>query len=1138
MNITRLAIDRPIFILMLVLASIILGGLSYSGMRKELNPDVNFGVVTINTNYTGAGPEEVNTLVSRKIEEAVSGVNGLRVVTSTSVEGRSTVIVQLNLDVDADVALNDIRSKVDSVLGQLPREVDKPQITKVDTSAAPVLYMGFAADKIDKEALRDLIDDKLKDRFAQVPGVSQIDVQGGDVREIQVQLKPEKLLAYKLGILDIQQAVSNATQNTPSGHVVSPSQDRNVRVLGEFKTVDELRNMVLSVKDPGDQRAKATSVRLSDIADVKDTVQERTTYSRINGQDAIVVAVSKSKDGNTIDVVEGARQVEKKLQDDYKNIGLHIRETQEQAKEVKQSLDDLNFTIVFGIFLVCLIVYIFLHDIRSTLIVATAIPTCLFLTLISLKLAGFTINNLSMLAMSLSIGVLVDDAIVVLENIFRHLQAGESPREAALNGRAEIGLAALAITLADVVVFLPIGFLSGVLGQFFKPLALGYVFAVVSSLFVSFTLTPMLAAYWYRQNEDVEKPKGWFSRGFDAWFASLERGYGRALEWSLNHRWFVFILGNVVLFAVFNFIGGSYAPSVMAAITGTFGLIRFAVIVGILAVVGTLVVKRKFQPQLVLFALLFSLILPAASVIGFEVRQWKKEDVFKFQFFPKSDTGRLVANIELPAGSSLARTQKVAEYVESVVAANPDVRTYLSNLGLQGVGQFNAGNRGPNYGQVVMTLYDKRSAMDTLQFWKKSTEHLRTKTDDEVLSNLQVAVGKVPGAIINVSPSDNFGSGAAIQLSFKCDNRELLQDTVFKIASRLKAGTVPGLVNVDVSTKGGKPEVQTIPDRVRMADRDVSVNDLSTAMRVMFQGDDTVKFRVQGKEYVIRTMLDLADRDKADVLDRTPVVFRQGNPIYVSSVADVKDAVAVNKIERRDREEEIRISADLLTGYAAGTAQDQINKLLQSEHLLPSSVSYAQLGQADSQNREGPQILVAIMIGFMLVYMLLASLYDNLLYPFIIQIAQPQAFVGALLGLIITNKPLNLIGIIGLIVLIGLVGKSAILLVDYTNTLRGKGRNRHDALVEAGPVRLRPILMTSCALVLGLLPVAMALGRGSEFRETIGITTIGGMILSTALTLFVIPCSYTIFDDVSLAMGRGTRRIAAGLRRLRGESES
>jgi HAE1 family hydrophobic/amphiphilic exporter-1 len=670
----------------------------------------------------------------------------------------------------------------------------------------------------------------------------------------------------------------------------------------------------------------------------------------------------------------------------------------------------------------------------------------------------------------------------------------------------------------------------------------------------------MLAAYWYRRNENVEGAKGWFSRGFDRMFARLERGYGRALEWSLLNRWFVFILGNVILFAVFNFIGGSFSPSLGKAIEGSLGLFRMAIIIGVVAmavrlivvtrlfglipefgVAGKPVVKKEpvkaFKPQYILYGALFGLLFPVASGIGYSVRQWKKEDVFKFQFFPKSDTGRLAANIELPAGSSLARTQQVVEYVEGVVSKDPDIRTYLSNIGTQGVGTFVAGNSGPNYAQVVLTLHEKKAFLDSLQFWKKPSGYLRSKSDDQVLGELQRAIGKVPGAIVNVSPSDNFGAGAAIQLSFKCDNREVLHDTVNKIAARLRAGAVPGLVNIDLSSKGGKPEVQAIPDRVRLADKDVSVNDLSTAMRIMFQGDDTVKYRVQGREYTIRTMLNLKDRDRADVLDRVPVTFKQGNPIFVTSIATVKNAVAVDKIERRDREEEVRISADLLTGFAAGTAQTQINGLLKDEHLLPETVSYKPLGQADSQAREGPQILVAIFIGLMLVYMLLASLYDNLLYPLIIQIAQPQAFVGALLALIITNKPLNLIGIIGLIVLIGLVGKSAILLVDYTNTLRGRGRNRHDALVEAGPIRLRPILMTSSALVLGLLPVAAAIGRGSEFRETIGITTIGGMILSTVLTLFVIPCSYTIFDDMSIGLGRGMRFVGRIMRKVRGIPE-
>ncbi|HLK17240.1 MAG TPA: efflux RND transporter permease subunit, partial [Fimbriimonadaceae bacterium] len=948
----------------------------------------------------------------------------------------------------------------------------------------------------------------------------------GDVREIQVQVDKDKLLAYGIGITDVQKAVSNATLNVPSGHVVSGDRDYDVRVLGEFTTVDQIKNMIFTVNDPHNPMAKPASVRLSDVATITDTVQERTQYGRINGRDSIVVVLQKARDGNAVDVVAGARSVIAQLTKQYQAEGLTIITTVDQSTQITDSLNDLNFTLSFGVFLVCLIIYMFLHNLRGTLIVALAIPTCICITLIAIRVAGFTINNLTMLAMSLAVAVLVDDAIVVIENIYRHLQLGEAPRDAALNGRMEIGVAALAITMADVVVFLPIGFTGGIVGVFLKPLALGYVFAVLASLAVSFTLTPMLASRWYRKGESMEHATGWFASRFDRAFGAFERGYSRSLEWALNHRWFIFVLGNVILLSVFFFIFGSFMPSAKIAGAAMVPMIVRSAIVGAIAMVCNIVFFRRFKPKLILYGALFGLFFPVAAMAGAAYHAWKQEAVFKFAFFPNSDSGNLTVSLELPPGSNLAATERAVEFVESKIKDYEYVKYYTASVGAQGVGLFSAGSQGSNYAAVNITLQDKLSMADRLMFWKQHDPHLRTKGDSIIKGEITKLIGRYPGARILVSAPSGFGGGAAIQLSFRSDNRELMAATAKKVADALASGVIPGVVNPDLSSKPGKPEVQAIPDRARLADEGISVNDLASSMRTLYQGDDTVKYRVNGREYVLRTMLSLKDRNNPDVVNQLPIAFRQGNPVFVPQVAKLQTGQALDKIQRRDREEEIIVSADLLNDtYSNGTVQAQINTWLTNNHMVPEGVAYKPLGQADSQSREMGGIILAPILGLLFVYMLLASLYDNLLYPFIIQLAQPQAMVGALLALIITNVQLDIVGFIGLIVLIGVVGKNAILLVDYTNTLRGRGRNRHDALVEAGPTRLRPIMMTSSALVLGMLPVALSLGRGSEFRQSIGIIVIGGVILSTMLTLLVIPASYTIFDDFSLLIGRGMRRV-------------
>jgi HAE1 family hydrophobic/amphiphilic exporter-1 len=1136
-----MALQRPIFILMLMLSAFLIGGMSYVSMRKELNPEVNFGVVSVITPYPGAGPDDINELISRKVEEAVAGVNGVRDITSTSQEGLSVVTVQLELGVDADTAMNDVRSKVDGIVNNLPKDALKPQVSKFDNSAQPVLTLAFSSKKLSSSDLRDLIDQNIRDKFAQITGVAGANVQGGDVREIQVQVKKDKLLAYGLGIMDIQRAVAAGSVNAPSGRIVAGPQEYTVRVKNDYQTPEQVREMVISVTDPNSFGGRPRSVRLSDVADVVDTVQERTTYSRLNGDDTVSLAITKSRDGNAVEIQQASLAILEQIQKQYANQQLEVVKTFDQADQITHSLDDVRFAIFFGVFLVAAIVYIFLHNLRGTIIVAIAIPTSIFASFIVMRLFGFTINNMSMLALSLAIGVLVDDAIVVLENIFRHLRMGEDPREAALNGRNEIGLAAIAITMADVVVFLPIAFMGGIVGQFFKPLALGFVFATLFSLFVSFTVTPLLASRWYKAGEDMEHPRGRFAIGFERRFSRIEASYRRALEWSLNHRWFVFILGNVLLLAVFSFIGGSFVapkPPIGAtgpeanpalyglpgALKGGMPLLMMALMVGGLVTIINLIRLRRFSLKYVMAAFLFGLFFPMFSVVGYTYAQWKKESVFKFQFLPDSDGGQVQATIELPPGASLAETERVVERVEKVFRKDPDVKYILSSVGVQGFGGFGGSASGSNYAQVSATLYDKGALLDRMP-WKKHTERLRYDRDDKsVAADLTYAVGKVPGAVVKISAGGGFGFGAPVQLSFTSDDRAALVATVQKVRDGLAAGKIPGVINPDITSKPGKPELRVIPDRRALADQGIDAATAGLAIRTAYQGDDTTKMRVNAREYVVRVMLNPEDRNDVNVLNSVPVRFSQGNPIYLSEVSRTDTAPGIDKITRRSRAEEIQVTADILPGYAQGTVDSAIKNWLKTEKLVPANVQFRPLGQADAQGREGVYMITALFLGLILVYMLLASLYNNLLYPFIIQLAQPQAMVGALLALMLTDKAFNLVGFIGIVTLVGLVGKNAILLVDYTNTLRERGKDRHDAIVEAGPTRLRPIIMTTLALILGMLPVALAIGRGSEFLETIGITIIGGISLSTILTLFVIPASYTIFDDLSNWLTRRRRR--------------
>lgn len=1103
---------------MLMLGALLIGYISYGSMRKELNPDVNFGSISVVTNYPGAGPEEINNLISRKIESSVSGVNGIREITSTSREGVSVVSIAFELETNMDTALSDVRSKVDSVGNALPKDALKPTVSKNDFTSQPVLYLSIASKTLNSRDLRDLIDKQLIDKFGQIQGVSTADVIGGDQREIQVQIKKDKLLAYGLGINDVVRAISLAAGNIPAGKIVTGTQEYSVRVLGDFTDPQQVKDLVFTVTDPhggGNGPASTKTVHLSDIATIQDAVEERTQYSRLNGHDNITIAISKTKDGNAVDITNAADKVCADIQKQYKDEGITFIKTLESAKQITESLDDLRFALIFGVFLVALIVFVFLHNFRGMLIVTLAIPTCIFASFVAMKLFGFTINSMSMLSLSLAIGVLVDDAIVVIENIYRHLRMGEDPRDAAINGRSEIGLAAIAITLADVVVFLPIAFMGGIVGQFFKPLALGFVMATLFSLFVSFTLTPMLASRWYRKGEDLEHPTGAFARWFENMFGRIENGYRGGLEWALNHRWFVFLMGNSILFAVFMFIGGSFAKTPSAAMMTGVGLTQAAIFIGVIVFVVNLF-RRKASVKMILSGVLFGLIFPIASFGGYLYAQWKQDAVFKFSFLPATDQGTLGINIQLPPGANLSETQTVVGRIEQIVMSDPEAKYVTSQVGSQSGGFGGGGATGSNYAQITVTLYDKRALLDKL---RHSSERLRDVSTTLVSARLLQQIGRIPGASVLVDSGQGGGFGSPIQLGLGSNDHSLLVATAKKIKDGLASGAVKGVINPDVSAKEGKPELQLIPDRERMADYNVTLADLGASLRTLYSGNNDAKLRIHGDEYDIRVMLDLKDRNNPNIVNQLPVVFKSGNPITVADLTQAQIRPAVDKIDRRNRLEEVRVTADILPGNSPGTVQASVEQWVKDNQMIPEGVSLRPLGQADAQARESGYMIGALGLGFLLVYMLLASLYDNLLYPLIIQLAQPMAFTGALLALVLTDKQFDLVGFIGIVCLVGLVGKNAILLVDYANTLRHRGRTRHDALVEAGPTRLRPILMTTLALILGMLPIALAIGRGSEFRQTIGIIIIGGISLSTLLTLFVIPCSYTIFDDISLAIG-------------------
>lgn len=1122
MNLTLAAIRRPVWVVMLMLAALILGWMGCKKMPVEENPEVTFPYVTVQTSYFGSSPNEIETQITKKIEEAVTTSNGIESISSTSLEGISIVTIQFDLRVNQDTALNEVKSKVDAILGTLPDGAEKPIVNKLNVASQPILTIAAESTKLSALQLRDLIDDRVKDRLARIQGVADVEVTGGEVREIRVAIDKNRLLSYGTGITDVLNSLRGAAINLPGGNITEGNRETGVRVEGEFRSVDEIKKLEIPISDRTNPNLPPAIVRLADIATITDGPAERQRISRVNGRDAVVLTVQKTREGNTVAITDQVKAQLKQLEAEFP---LKFTIARESAKQVGESLHDLEIALFIGIVLVIGIIYLFLHNFRGTLIVALAIPTCVFAALAAMSAFGFTLNTMTMLGLSLAIGILVDDAIVVLENTYRHLTMGEDPQTAALNGRREIGLAAIAITMVDVVVFLPVANMGGILGQFFRPFAVTVAAATLFSLFVSFTLTPMLASRWYRKGENLEDKRG-FAKWFDEKFHRLAEGYRRLLDVALNRRWLVFMSGWALLFGAFMMTGGSEAKTLGEAIQGPIGMMGFSMVFALVIFLLVGIIKKLWNPKILLGAAGFGLVLVLFGVIGFGLGQNKGGPLLTQRFAGGQEQGQVLVDITMPAGSSLERTLDVVKRIEKIGQALPEVTYVTSKVGSAPTG-FGAENIGPQYAQVAINLADKKAPIDKLAFWNKPKEKLRDRDQASIVTEVQQKIGKIPDAKIIVSGQTGFAAGPPVQVSILSTEPERVAAAAKQAKGVLSS--IPGIVNLDLTSKPGKPELVVRPNRTKMADNDITVQQLGAVARTAFEGNTDAKYRENDREYDIRVNLTDSSRQDANELANIPVTFRNGNPVFLGEVANIQRAESFDKAERFNRQRQITVIGYLLPGFVIGTVGQQIEKDLKAANLGDGKVFYAQRGENEINNREMPYLAAAFGLGLILVFLVLAALFNNIVYPFIVQLAQPQALVGAILGLVITNRPMDIVSNIGFLMLIGLVGKNAILLVDYTNTLRERGLSRHDALVEAGPTRLRPIMMTTLAMILSMLPVALALGRGADWRAPLGIVIIGGLALSTLLTLFVIPCSYTIFDDLSISVGQFLKRFTRGL---------
>ncbi len=1080
MGATRLAINRPIAILMVVAAFLVLGIVSYLRLPAELNPKVDFPVVSVNTTYAGTNPQEMETLITKPIEDSISGVSGLKQIDSTSQSGVSVVRCTFYFGTNLDTAAADVRQKVDAVRKRLPTDADSPSVAKQDNSSQPILYIAMKGNRSPRD-LRVLADNVVSERLQQAPDVSAVNVFGGEQREIRVSVRADRLAAYGVTIGQLAQAINQANQNVSAGYIQTSTQYASIRFLGEFTSVNEMKDLRISLPGNGTSslasgaaapagaggaaQSGSRSVRLADIATVADTTVERTVESTLDGADSVTLAIQKTSDGNTLKATDGVKEQLKAVKT-FIPADVSFVITRDDSTNVRDNLRDVVVSLVIGAFLATLIVFLFLHNFRATVIVAIAIPTCIIATFLPIAALGFTLNSLTLLGLSLAIGILIDDSIVVIENISRHLALGQEPREAAITGRGEIGLAALTLTAVDLVVFIPIAFMGGIIGEFFRSFGVSISVAVLISLFVSFTLTPMLASRWFRKGESLESTgegQRGFSAAFDRGYHKFENFYRNLLRTFLRHPWIVVGVGNVIL---------------------------------VIAVV---------------------LIFPKLG----------------FRFAPSQDQNQVSVTVQATAGTSLNVTKGITDQIERRIRADKsldgDYKYLQTSVGRNASGGAGSGDTGTQYAQILVSLYDRAAPLDKIQFWHKHTgeDTLRNESDADVAKKIRGLVKTIPGngssLKIQANEVNGFGGGGA-PLTINMVGTDFAQ--LLKAAAQVQAliDRTPGTYGVDMSFKASQPEVQIRLDRTRAAEYGLNVSDVATTVSAALQGNITAKYRdpSDSNQYNINVILAKSDRSSIYTVGNIPVGYQNGNPIRLGDVANVSKSAGPTRVDRLNRLRQVSVTSYLLPGTQINNVRfkidPQLKELAQQGKL--GQVAYTWGGEAQTSADEFPYLIQAILLGIILSYMLMAALFNNMLYPLSVMLTLPQALVGALAALLLTGTPFSLITAIGVIMLNGIATKNAILMVDYTNTLRARGYKRIDAILEAAPTRLRPVLMTSFAIVGATLPTAAGLGRGAGFRQPLGITVVGGVIVSTFLTLLVIPSVYLLFDNFANWLGR------------------
>ncbi|MET0343585.1 MAG: efflux RND transporter permease subunit [Polyangiales bacterium] len=1021
MKLSDTSIKRPIFTAMIMMAILVFGAVMYRGLSVDLFPKVDFPIVTITVVYPGADPETMESKVADPIEESVNSLSGIDQLRSTSLEGVAQVFVQFDLDVDLDVAAQDVRDRVAAIQRDLPAGAEQPVVEKLDVGAAPVLQLAVSG-TVDDVALAAYAEDVLKPGLERLDGVGQLELVGSREREAHVWIDPEKLRTYGLTINDVTNALQAQSIDLPGGRVTRGSEELVVRTNAQASTVTELENVVVS-------SSNGAIIRVRDVAGVEDGLEEQRSVAQVDGRSAIAVVLRKQSDANTVKVADAVKKELPRLQS-IAPPGTRVEVLVDNSTNIRASVETVQLDLVLGALLAVAIIFLFLRDWRATFISALALPTSVIGTFAFVKVMGFTLNMMTTLALSLSIGILIDDAIVVIENIVRHRsELKEGPREAASKATAEIGLAVLATTMSIVAVFVPVSFMEGMVGQFFFEFGLTVAFAVMLSLFVSFTLTPMLSARMLTAEHAGHA--GGVSGAIERVLTKLDNGYRGMIRWALNHRF-----------------------------------ITVAIAVG--SLVGA-----------------FSVV----PLLGFE-------------FIPPEDRGQFLVNVELPTGSSLAQSAEVTFDLAARAKEAPGVVSTFATVG-----------------GGVQEKVNSASIIVTMEHRSK-----RAFKQEDMMAYLRRQLSGKPGVLISIEQMAAISGGgmrnAPVQYNLRGDDLLELERVAREMADRMKK--LPGFADVDISYRGGKPQVDVDIDRLRAADLGVQALQVASTVRTLVAGATPAEFESHGDRYDVRVQLPEALRTSTDVIRRAQVRTATGDLVDIASLGEIKETQGPSQIERQSRQRQVTVLASL-EGKALGDALNEVGQI--AKEVVPPHVTTAVAGMGERLQESNQSMGFSMLLAVICIYMILASQFESLIHPLTIMVSLPFALIGAFGGLLIAKMHMSIFAMIGLIMLMGLVTKNAILLVDFAVQLRARGQSVKEALENAGATRLRPILMTTAAMVFGMVPVAVGHGDGGEVRAPMGVAIIGGLITSTFLTLFVVPVIYTFMESISQLGWKITKRL-------------